>query len=259
MICALMLDADDAVEFAGNKGVALGRPLAAYPLIAAKSSRLIARIYVVTDSPPVKAAALQYGAIIIDPPAGRDSHHDSFELLLHGYRFVREELKEEQQALELLGVLSAQAPAIDPELIDQGLEALQSRPELDSAITVSNYNRFHPLLAARQTPEGLIEPYLPGRNNGIQPPATLGHAGQTPEEVWYFDGGLQLLRPRLLESDSPWGRKVLPLKQWGASPIDYAWQIPSLEFWLKKHGSSDVSASLEPKPQPQLAPKTGRP
>ena len=38
MICALMLDPDDSPDFPGNTGQALGRPLAAYPFIAAPAT-----------------------------------------------------------------------------------------------------------------------------------------------------------------------------------------------------------------------------
>ena len=53
------------------------------------------------------------------------------------------------------------------------------------------------------------------------------------------------------------GRNVLPLKQWGGGKIDYHWQVPSLEYWLKKHGFADLSSNLEmqPLPKPQPAPK----
>jgi len=68
MICSLMLDCDDSVDFAGNTGTALGRPLSAFPLMAAKNSRHIPRHFVVSSSPAVKAVTLQYDAALIDSP-----------------------------------------------------------------------------------------------------------------------------------------------------------------------------------------------
>ncbi|MBI3289237.1 MAG: hypothetical protein HYZ74_06940, partial [Elusimicrobia bacterium] len=35
MICALLVDPDDSIDFPGNGAEVLGRPLAAYPLLAA--------------------------------------------------------------------------------------------------------------------------------------------------------------------------------------------------------------------------------
>jgi hypothetical protein len=66
------------------------------------------------------------------------------------------------------------------------------------------------------------------------------------------------LRPRVLENlkpDSPelsWlGDKILPLKQAGGGPVDYSWQVPKMEYWLKKQGVRD---SPRPEPMQKLAP-----
>ena len=83
LVCALLVDLDDAADFPGSEGSVLGRPLAAYPLMAARTSAHVRRVYAVTGSPPVKAAALQYDAIIIDPPAGKPSLES---YLRHGCR-----------------------------------------------------------------------------------------------------------------------------------------------------------------------------
>lgn len=253
MIASLMLDCGDSADFPGNNGMALGRPLAAYPLIAAKASRHIRRHFVVSDSPPVKAVAGQYGAIIIDPPPAAGGGATRAEALLrHGVRMIREDLKGEATSLELLVVLLANAPAVTSEILDLGIEALQNKPDLDSAVSVSVHNRMNPLAARRLTGEGILEPF-------VDTPAAGGDA-------WYPDGGVQVLRPRGLEAPTgappaPWqGMKVLALKQWGAGPIDHQWQIPSLEFWLRKHGVSDISPNLERQPLPKLAPAPkGRP
>ncbi|MEK7857836.1 MAG: cytidylyltransferase [Elusimicrobiota bacterium] len=252
MICSLMIDCDDAADFSGNTGVALGRPFAAYPLLAARASGMITRHYVVTESPPVKGAALQYDAAIIDPPkssAGLLSRPE--QLLRHGEAHVAEELKSDKESLELLVLLSAHAPAVTRDLIEAGIEALQNRPELDSAVSVSPYNRWNPFFARKETPEGLLAPYVSQ--------AQASHA-----DAWFPDWGVCILRPRCLadakgDRPAPWmGEKVLPLKQWGGGPIDYLWQVPSLEYWLKKNGFTDLAGTMELQPKPQLAPKTDR-
>lgn len=253
MICALMLDFDDSPDFPKGEGTAFGRPLAAYPLMAAKSSGHIRRHYVLTQAPAVKSVALQYAAHIIDPPPETAKDHCLESFLKHGCRFIKEDLKGEKESLDLLVVLLANAPAVTVEMLDSGLEALQHKPELDSAASVSPFGRLNPFYARREGAGGLLEPYV-------------RHDPQARGEVWYPDWSLQILRPRVLEEmtgEPPlaWlGRKVFPLKQWGAGPVDYKWQIPALEFWLKKHGVSDLTPNLElqPKPKLQPAPK-GRP
>jgi len=250
LICALLLDRDDAAEFPCGEGMALGRPLCAYPLMAARSSAHVRRTYAVTASAPVKAAALQYDTVIVDPPAGRTSPRD---FLLHGYRQTAADLRHEGIVCELLVVLCANAPAVTKDMIDTGVEALLDRPELDSALSVARQERWPPALAQKQTEDGLLAPW-----------GAMAPARETP--AWYPTWGVTVLRPRCLETPAadgplPWlGRKVLPLQQWGPGPIDFHWQIPGLEFWLKKNGIPDLSGGLERQPLPKmkLAPKGGR-
>lgn len=251
MIASLTIDLDDAPDFPGATAEAFGRPIAAYPLIAARSSRHVGRHFVITASQPVRSVALQNEAVLVHAPEGASG---LARLMLHGYRAVRDDLKAEGAALELLVVLLANAPAVTGELIDQGVEALLSRAELDSALSVSPQLHFKPSHARRETKDGLLEPYIPG-------------AKAEDAEAWYPNWGVQILRPRLLDAPAApegalgWiGRKVFPLKQWGGGPVDYKWQIPALEFWLKKHGHLDRTPNreLQPKPQPQAAPKGDR-
>lgn len=253
MICAILLDGDDSKDFSGNTGAALGRPLSAYPLLAAKASSHVQRIYAVSDSPPVKGAALQYGAELIDPPrpapAAEGPWQRATALLNHGWAQIRREALEEKASVELLVVLSASAPNVNRDLIDAGIEALLARPELDSALSVTSGERWHPSTAKREDPSGLLEPFVPAAPK---------------DAAWYPDWGVCVVRPRCVEKPdgpppAPWfGRKVLPLKQWSIGPIDHAWQIPCLEYWLKKHGIPDLSPALEPMPKPQASPKSDR-
>ncbi|MBI5631845.1 MAG: hypothetical protein HY921_13290 [Elusimicrobia bacterium] len=253
MICSLMLDLDDSSDFPGNTGTALGRPLAAYPFMAARSCAQIHRNFVLTDSPPVKAVALQYGGIIIDPPPGRSLHEiPAEEQLWHGLQALQADLKREDEALELLLLFFSNAPALTGKILEQGLDVLHDRPELDSAASVSPRNRFNPFLARKENSEGLLDPFIP---EGLVPSG----------DIYYPDWGAQILRSRNLEQLGPppytrtwpWlGKRVFPLKRWSPGPIDFQWQVPALELWLQKNGVANVSSAREPQLKPQPAPKT---
>jgi hypothetical protein len=32
------------------------------------------------------------------------------------------------------------------------------------------------------------------------------------------------------------GKKIAPILSWGGCDVDYEWQLPMVEFWLKKNG-----------------------
>ncbi|MBI4060506.1 MAG: hypothetical protein HY403_03665 [Elusimicrobia bacterium] len=251
MICALLVDPDDSIDFPGNEAEVLGRPLAAYPLLAAKGSEHARRLYAQTTSPPVRRIAVQLGAIILDPPAAGGAEHppDATRVLL-GYRQIVDDLKAEKAELELLVLLFANTGAVNTALIDSGVQALLDDAGLDSAATVSPYNRWNPRRAFREAADGRLVPYA----------ECLPEAG-TP---WFPDWGAAVLRPRVLDAlkaDAPdlsWlGEKILPLKQVGGGPVDYSWQVPKMEYWLKKQGVRD-SPRPEPKLKPAPAPKPDR-
>jgi len=260
-VCALLIDLDDAADFQDSAGSVLGRPMAAYPLMAARTSAHVRRIYVVTGSPPVKAAALQYDAIIIDPPpTDKPSLKD---YLQHGRHEVAADLGHEDTELELLVMLFPNAPAVTKDMIDSGVEALLDRPELDSALSVAPMDRWAPNLTRRQNADGLLDPFLPA---GKDPQAQAVLNSPERAIAWYPTWGVTVLRPEILDSISgdeawPWlGRKILPIKTWGPGLIDYHWQLPGLEHWLKKNGIPDLSENLkrQPLPKPQLSPKDDR-
>ena len=263
LVCALLVDLDDAADFPGGEAMVMGRPMPAYPLMAARTSAHVRRVYAVTGSPPVKAAALQYDAIIIDPPAGKPSLEGH---LRHGFLQASADLAREETGLELLVVLFPNAPAVTKDMIDSGIEALLDRPELDSALSVAPMERWAPGLTRRQTEGGLLELFLPA---GLGPPSPQAQGVlDSPEgtTAWHPTWGATVLRPGNLEKPSgngawPWlGRQVLPIKTWGPGLIDFHWQLPGLEFWLKKNGIPDLSPNLErqPMPKPQLSPKGNR-
>lgn len=248
MIIALMLDPADSPDFPENEAEVLGRPLCAYPLIAARRSRNVGRRYVHAQTQIVRRTAMQYDAVLVEPPL--ESPKDQVEALLYSWRFISDDLKAEGAEAELLVVLHAHTGTVTAEMIDKGVEALLNDPKLDSAASVSIYDRWNPRRALRETPEKLVAPFDP------TPP---------PEgEALYPDWGCMILRPQLLEAapadciSFPFcGKSVFPMKQRGGGPVDYAWQVPKMEYWLKKMGLTDAAPSWTPQPKlkPQAAPK----
>ena len=251
MICALLVDPDDSPDFPGNTAEVMGRPLAAYPLIAAKGSSYIRRLYAQTTSPVVARVAAQYGASSLTPPeAPGDARLSDEALIVHGWRQIAEDLKSENDPAELIVILFANTGAVNSQLISEGIQAMLDDPKLDSAATVSCYDRWTPRRALRETPEGRLAPY-----------AECVTAAGT---AWFPDWGAVVVRPRILETltekSEPLaylGSNVLPLKQVGGGPVDRAWQVPKMEYWFKKQGMRD-SPRPEPKLKPLPAPKPDR-
>jgi len=248
MICALLLGREGSSGFPGkNIYPALGRPLVAYPLMAARAAKTVDRVYISTDSPKLKAIATEYDAYVIDrPPHLATKTALGEDAYVHGYQVIRDELATEGQYVEMMVLLFANGATVTGETIDEGVRILRKNLEYDSAVTVSCYNMWSPLRARKIGDDGLLHPFVPFETFGD--PKTLNCDRDSQGDVWFADMGVSIVRPRCLENlrdgllPQKWmGQKIYPLKQWGGLDIDYEWQMPLVEHWLKAHGVQPTS------------------
>ena len=248
MIIALLMGREGSTGFPGkNIYPVLGRPLMEYPLIAAKRSKFIDRIYVSTDSPRIKKIGRSYGAEIIDRPAELcTSKALGEDVYVHAYNHVKNSAKD---PIELIVLLMCNAATITGDLIDEGITVLRKHPDYDSAVSVSCYNMWSPLRARKEDKDGLLQPFVPFTAFGD--PKTLNCDRDSQGDVWFADMGVSIVRPKNLEHmedgllPQKWmGRKIYPLKQWGGLDVDYEWQMPQVEFWLREHGFTETGSDV---------------
>ena len=121
MICAILIGREGSEGFPGkNVYPVLGRPLMVYPILAAKGSKYIDRIYVSTDSPKIKKIAESYECNVIDRPAKLCTAEARCEdVFIHAYSVIKKELKEDT---ELLPLLMCNAPIVTSKKIDEGID-----------------------------------------------------------------------------------------------------------------------------------------
>ncbi|MBF0358618.1 MAG: cytidylyltransferase [Magnetococcales bacterium] len=242
MIAALLLGRAGSVGFPGKNTVeVLGRPLMEYPLLAAQGAEHVDGVYVSTDCPTIKEITKKNGANIIDRPEylcskaalGEDAY-------VHGYHYIKDLLNEE---IELLVLLFCNSATITSKMIDQGVEVLRADPTLDSAVSVSRYNMWSPLRARKLDENGLLQPFVPFEVFGD--PATLNCDRDSQGDVLFADMSVSIVRPRCLEKleegllPQKWmGQRIHPLLQEAGCDVDYEWQLPGVEWWLKNQKQS---------------------
>lgn len=247
MIVAILIGREGSTGFPGkNVYPLLGRPLAAYPLMAAQAAPRIDRIYVSTDSPAIKAIARDFGAVVIDRPdylctktaLGEDAY-------VHAYGLIKAECAERGEELELLVLLMANAPTVSAEILEEGIRVLREQPDTDSAVTVSCYNMWSPLRARKADASGHLQPFVPFETFGD--PKTLNCDRDSQGDVWFADMGVSIVRPQNLDHleegllPQKWmGQKIWPLKNYGGLDVDYDYQMPQAEFWLKRNGFTEA-------------------
>jgi CMP-N-acetylneuraminic acid synthetase len=239
MIVALLLGRKGSVGFPGkNLYPVLGRPMAWYPMNAALKSASVDKVFISTDDPELMALAEENDLEVIERPdylctkeaLGEDAY-------VHGYHEICKRLGEKP---ELMVLLFCNAATLTAERIDEGVEVLRANPEYDSAVTVSRYNMWSPLRARAIASDGLLYPFIDFEHFDSE---NLNCDRDSQGDAWFADVAISVVRPYNLEHiddgmlPQKWmGKKIYPLKQEAGCDVDYEWQIPVVEWWLKKYG-----------------------
>lgn len=239
MIVALLIGREGSSGFPGkNTYPVLGRAMMEYPLTAALEAKSINEVYVSTNSENIKKICRKYNVAVIERPADLCTKEALGEdVFAHGYNYIKEDLKKD---IEFMVLLFCNAPTIISGMIEEGISVLRKDETLDSAVTVSSYNMWSPLRARKIGAEGLLHPFVPFEVFGD--PGKLSCDRDSQGDVWFADMSVSVVRPRCLENmrdgllPQKWmGKKIYPLKQWGGCDVDFEWQLPLVEYWLKKH------------------------
>lgn len=248
MIVALLLGRKGSSGFPGkNLYPVMGKSLAYYPMMAALNSEFVDEVFISTDDEILMELAEENGVdVIIRPPELCTNEALGEDAYVHGYFEIKNRNKEKN--VELMVLLFCNAPTVSSELIDEGIKVLREHPEYDSAVSVSCYNMWSPLRARKIAEDGLLHPFVPFETFGD--PKTLNCDRDSQGDTWFADVGVSIVRPRCLENiedgllPQKWmGQKIYPLKQWGGCDVDYEWQIPQVEYWLRKHGFTETKTT----------------
>ena len=241
MIVALLLGRKGSQGFPGkNTYPIFGRPLATYPMNVANNTSSIDKVYLSTDDEELMKIADSLNVEIIKRPdylctseaLGEDAY-------VHGFEEIKK--RNPTENIELVVLLFCNVATITNTIIEEGISVLQKDLSLDSAVTVSKYNMWSPLRARKRDENGLLQPFVPFETFGD--PATLNCDRDSQGDVLYADMGVSIVRPHCLEDmdkgllPQKWmGQNIYPLTQEAGCDVDYEWQIPVVEWWLKKYG-----------------------
>ena len=249
MICALMIGRANSLGFPGkNTYPVLGKPLCSYPLMAAQKASCQPRLFVSTDCPKIKKVSLEFGAHLIERPESLATSQALGEnVFLHGYQEIKKIVENEGKTIDYMILLFANAATITSELIDKGIDILEQDPSKDSAVTTSVYNMWSPLRARKLDENNCLQPFVPFETFGD--PQTLNCDRDSQGDVHFADMSVSVVRPKCLDFmeqgllPQKWmGQNIASIPSWGGCDVDYQWQIPMVEYWLKEHGFTNTNS-----------------
>ena len=237
MIVALMIGRKGSKGFKGkNTFKVLNKPMCEYPLIAAKNSKMINKIFVATDCPKIKKISKKYGGEFIERPK---SLNNSKALGDHVFQYSYFKIKKKVKAnIDYIILLFANAPTITTEMIEKGIKILKKDKKCDSAVSTSIYNMWSPLRARKMDKKGYLKPFVPFETFGN--PKTLNCDRDSQGNVYFADMSVSVVRPKCLENlkegllPQKWmGQKIKAINSTAGCDVDFDWQVPSVEYWIK--------------------------
>lgn len=242
-IAALICGRLDDNRFPGrNTFPLIGRPMMVYPILAAQHALRVDGVFVTTDAPAIARVAAHHGAEIIERPPELCGAKVALEAILaHGYSAIRKI----EGDLDALAVLLCNAPTVTGGMIDQGIEILLNDPSKDAVMSVSLHNEFHPSYALQLNEEGRLVPHA----EVVQQAAGLKDAYFPDALLWvlrpssFFTGPVGPVLPSRIVNCA--AQCISPLIHEGYGDVDYVWQIPAVEEWLRRQGFSEEATPYD--------------
>jgi len=190
----------------------MGRPLTAYPMLAAKNAAKIDRVMVTTDCPEIQRVAREYGVEVIERPESISG--DQAEMadgILHALEVIGE-------PVEYLVTMHCNSAIHREGLLDACISRLEADPEADSCVSGVIEKSVHPIRTRKLTAEGKLEPWLPipagtsANRQKLDPCICLDGAARVMRVAACFpligDPPYPYLGQKVLFEDNPGGRDV---------------------------------------------------
>ena len=214
-----------------NVYVVAGRPLVAYPIQAAMDAARVDRVYVSTDGESIAEASEELGCEVLWRPEELGGDHVNHgDVIQHAVRSVDDKETDLRNVVVLLG----NTVMVDGPLIDEALEMLESRDDLDSVMTIWEAADDHPLRAL-EIHEGLLRPY-----GGVA--REVSTERQSYAKAYYYDQGVWAFRKECVErrdGPNPWwwmGRRSAGIvRPWVTGrDIHTPMDVEIAEWWIQR-------------------------
>lgn len=239
MIANIIVGSLEDSRFPGrNDFPLLGRPMAAYPMMAARHCPSIEEFYISTDSESLSRIAGDYGFTVLSRSLRNSGSKVPLEpVLAEAFDSV---IKRSGIVPEMVVILLANAPTVTAPMIEEAIALLRQDSRLDGVTAISHRPQYAPERAYALAPGDMLTPY-----------PFSSDSGQGKGVDAYFDASvLWVLRPTLLSSArlaqvkpnaiiDPASQRIRPLIFEGHGDLDYEWQVPGIAAWLRQKGFTE--------------------
>jgi CMP-N-acetylneuraminic acid synthetase len=183
-----------------------GKPLVSYPVKAAMEAEMVSESYTSTNGKKIASIAKEHGSSIIWRPKHLHGDGGHGKVIEH----AAEKAEERVGNVDNIAVLLGNTTMVDASLIDQALKILQSRPEVDSVMSVWKAADDHPVRALKANDNGYLEAYDEVNENEETDRKTY-------DDAFFYDQGVWAFRKECVrnqEGPGPWwwmGKNCVPI------------------------------------------------
>ena len=226
-ICSLLLAKGNSSFKNKNIYPTLGRPLMAYPMLAAKNVNLISDCFISSDSKQYLKIGEKYGytPILRSPELAQDSSK-SDDVVLDSV-LNNDILKNS----EIIIVQHANVGTVYPELINKSIEILLSNKNYTSVVPSHMNQEYNPYRGFWKTKDDVLLPILDDMKN-------FSPNRQELPKAFFLDHSFWCIRTQNLfekKSICPWmslGDKIFPIETKGMFDVHSYEDIIETEKWL---------------------------
>lgn len=224
---AVVFAKEDEGDFKRCTFPILGRPVFTYPLLAALNAESVSKVYISTASEKVIQYLKAFDGVEC---IKRNDECDSIWSEIR--RTVKIIISNSAEKPDNVVILLGNSPCLISDTIDNAVEILDKKPDIDSVVTAEKRHFYNPSEAFKISGGGLLE---------------HSNLSGYREYHYFIDARMVAVRTECIvkdnsESGDIYGRNIHPiLQEEGVADIDYPWQVPLVERWLKKNGFSESS------------------
>ncbi len=239
---AVILGKEEGSSFNRYLAPVLGRTVVTYPILAAKHSPFVDIVSLHTDSRSLAEHVNSRGDVRIIP---RSSSETSLtEELKHS---IELDAGKGGYVPNLVAILFANSPCVHADFLTQAVKVLDEQPRIDSVASTMRRSEFEPSRMFRLKESGLLERVSPTYHDNLDP--------------FFLDKRFMVVRWEVLKKisnqsdlvESLLGTTIYPMIQdEGVWDIDYAWQVPGAERWLRQNGFTDERTPYDSAAKPSI-------
>ena len=220
----------------------LGRTVVSYPILAATHCPSIDEVYLHTDSQPLIGHVANFGNVRNLPRT--ESQLTLTEEIGHA---LETESKASGYVINSVTILFANSPCVHADQLTNALRILNEKAEIDSVVSTMRRSEFDPSRVFELSQDGLLKKIK----------TTYPENANT----FFLDRRFMVMRwadfrvrsARSNSIEGLLGAKTYPMIQdEGIGDIDYPWEVPLVERWLRQNGFTEERTPYETTPKPHV-------